>query len=157
MARSSGNVRMGPVGIFTMIILLCLSVMAVLTAVTAHASYASAEKQASYATATYDNESQGWEAVAIVDDALARTQISRHDAEFGALFAAASVNTKFVEGMSAVAENSKVHITISAENGRQLDITIDVTPQLQAIITSWTVTTEPESHANDDVLWISKQ
>lgn len=153
--RSSGNVRMGPVGIFTLIILLCLAVMAVLTAVTAHASLASAEKQAAYATATYDNESKGWTVVSLIDEYLDGLRSRGMDPQVAATLATTDINNRHIPNTSAVSFANTIGVAITADNGRKLNIEIDVTRDLKPNITSWTVTTEPKSEGNDDVLWMN--
>lgn len=153
--RSSGNVRMGPVGIFTLIILICLSVMAVLTAVTAHASLASAEKQAAYTETTYDNESKGWSIISIVDEYLDRLRSRGMDAQVAATLVTTDINNRHIPNTSAVSFANKIGIAITADNGRKLDILLDITNDLKPSITSWTVTTEPQSEGNDDVLWMN--
>ena len=63
--------RIGPISLFALVIILCLAVMAVLSVTTAQATYAAAERQASFTTDTYANERAGQELVADVDAALA--------------------------------------------------------------------------------------
>lgn len=46
MNSTNGSVRIGPISLFTLVIILCLAVMAVLSATTAQATYSAAEKQA---------------------------------------------------------------------------------------------------------------
>lgn len=71
MARNQGSVRMGPISLFTLVIILCLAVLAVLAVTTAQASYVMAERQASATTAAYDDEQAAQELLAVVDGALA--------------------------------------------------------------------------------------
>ena len=62
--RGRGSVRIGPISLFALVIILCLAVMAVLSVTTAQATYAAAERQASFTTDTYANERAGQELVA---------------------------------------------------------------------------------------------
>ena len=45
MNSTNGSVRIGPISLFTLVIILCLAVMAVLSATTAQATYSAAENQ----------------------------------------------------------------------------------------------------------------
>lgn len=71
MARPHGSVRIGPISLFTLIIILCLAVLAVLSITTARAELSITERQAATTTETYQLEVQGQEFVAAVDGALA--------------------------------------------------------------------------------------
>ena len=55
MNSTNGSVRIGPISLFTLVIILCLAVMAVLSATTAQATYSAAEKQALFTNDTYQN------------------------------------------------------------------------------------------------------
>ncbi|MFQ9181303.1 MAG: S4A5 electrogenic sodium bicarbonate cotransporter 4, partial [Eggerthella lenta] len=56
MNSTNGSVRIGPISLFTLVIILCQSVMAVLSATTAQATYSDDEKQALITNDTYKNE-----------------------------------------------------------------------------------------------------
>lgn len=71
MARPHGSVRIGPISLFTLIIILCLAVLAVLSLTTARAELSITERQAQTTTETYVLETAGQEFVAAVDAALA--------------------------------------------------------------------------------------
>lgn len=71
MAKSKGSVRMGPISLITLIVVLCLAVMAALAVSTAKATYAATERQ-SYSTADiYTAEGAAQEFLAAVDTQLA--------------------------------------------------------------------------------------
>ena len=67
--RGRGSVRIGPISLFALVIILCLAVMAVLSVTTAQATYAAAERQASFTADTYANERAGQEFAADIDAA----------------------------------------------------------------------------------------
>lgn len=71
MARPHGSVRIGPISLFTLIIILCLAVLAVLSVTTARAELSVTERQAATTTETYQLEVRGQEFLAAVDGALA--------------------------------------------------------------------------------------
>jgi hypothetical protein len=70
-AKPHGSVRIGPISLFTLIIILCLAVLAVLSLTTARAELSITERQAQTTTETYVLETAGQEFVAAVDAALA--------------------------------------------------------------------------------------
>lgn len=70
-AKPHGSVRIGPISLFTLIIILCLAVLAVLSLTTARAELSITERQAQTTTETYALETAGQEFVASVDAALA--------------------------------------------------------------------------------------
>lgn len=72
MAKPHGSVRIGPISLFTLIIILCLSVLAVLSVTTARAELSVTERQAATTTETYGLETAAQMFVAEVDGALAR-------------------------------------------------------------------------------------
>jgi hypothetical protein len=85
-------VRIGPISLFTLIIILCLAVLAVLSITTARAELSITERQAATTTETYQLEVQGQEFVAAVDGALAsggETALEAVLAEYGIAVTAA--------------------------------------------------------------------
>ena len=69
MAKPHGSVRIGPISLFTLIIILCLAVLSVPTA---RAELSITERQAATTTETYELESAAQRFVADVDGALAQ-------------------------------------------------------------------------------------
>lgn len=69
--RANNSVRMGPISLFTLVVVLCIAVMSVLCFSLAHSSLTVAQRQADFATDSYANESAGQEFVAAVDEVLA--------------------------------------------------------------------------------------
>lgn len=80
MTKERGSVRIGPVSIFALIIILCLSVLAVLSISTANAGWALAQRQASYTADLYDNEQAGQRFLMSVDDQLAKVRSGKQTA-----------------------------------------------------------------------------
>ena len=114
MARPHGSVRIGPISLFTLIIILCLAVLAVISITTARAELSITERQAATTTETYQLEVQGQEFVAAVDGALA----SRDEAALEAVLAeygiavtaaagdAAAAASAGAEGVEAIADDT---------------------------------------------------
>lgn len=71
---SHGSVRMGPISIFTLIVVLCLAVMAVLSVTTSQATYVLAQRQAHATVALYANETAAQEFVAQLDETLSQAR-----------------------------------------------------------------------------------
>lgn len=74
MAKPHGSVRIGPISLFTLIIILCLSVLAVLSVTTARAEYSITQRQADTTTETYQLESAGQSFVSRVDGILSEVR-----------------------------------------------------------------------------------
>lgn len=72
MAKPHGSVRIGPISLFTLIIILCLAVLATLSVTTARAELSITERQAATTTETYQLETTAQTFVADVDTALAQ-------------------------------------------------------------------------------------
>lgn len=70
MAKPHGSVRIGPISLFTLIIILCLAVLSVLSLTTARAELSVTERQAATTTETYQLESAAQIFVAEVNAAL---------------------------------------------------------------------------------------
>lgn len=145
--RGRGSVRIGPISLFSLVIILCLAVMAVLSVTTAQATYASAERQASFTTDTYANERSGQELVANIDAALGQVR-----AQGGGLTKALNaVNTVLPE--SATLEGSTVRAEFTTDSGRTLAIELDIRANATYEITSWKATTLWVDGSTGEALW----
>lgn len=134
--NAKSSVRIGPVSLFTLVIVLCLAVLAVLAATTAQATYAAAEKQATFTHDTYANEAAAQQFVADMDAALApvRKAGGNLDAALGAIDRALPEN--------AQREGSLVKATFTAESGRTLSVELTVRANATYEITAWKATTQ---------------
>ena len=163
MARDrSGSVRMGPISIFTLVVVLCLAVMAVLSVTTAHADAALAERQACFTQDDYTNEIAGQTLMAGADGALATVRAQGDTAEAGTAAIRAQLNTLIERAQAAAGPDATVDVqlngtTLAAHieqpSKRCLDITLGITAQANLRITSWkTSTTWTED--TSDTLWM---
>ena len=75
MSASHGSVRMGPISLFTLLIVLCLAVMAVLSVTTSQATYVLAQRQANATVALYANETAAQNLVAHIDQTLSQARV----------------------------------------------------------------------------------
>lgn len=80
MAKGQGSVRMGPISLFTLVIVLCLAVMAVLTVTTAEASRALMNRQAAATAEIYIDEVAAQAFVASLDSSLLEYREAHTDA-----------------------------------------------------------------------------
>lgn len=142
-----GSVRIGPISLFTLVIVLCLAVMSVLAVATAQATYAAAEKQALFATDTYANESEAQQFVAEVDAALAGVRAS------GGGLQAAYATVDRVLPANATREDSLVKAVFTAESGRTLEVGLTIQPDATYEISLWKATTQWTDTGSGETLW----
>ena len=129
MAKPHGSVRIGPISLFTLIIVLCLAVLTVLSVTTSLAELSTTERQAATTTETYQLESVGQQFVADVDAALA-------------------------EGtLEDVLQRYSDSATFSMESGRTLAIVLRIQNNTYTI-EQWKVTTEWIDDGTGENLWL---
>lgn len=147
MSSSNSSVRIGPISLFTLVIILCLAVMAVLSATTAQATYSAAEKQALFTDDTYANEIAAQSAVAAIDAALAPVR----SAGGGLDAALAAVDKALPAG--AQRDGSTVRMTFTASSGRTLDVELTITANAKYEISQWKATTQWTNEGPGTTLW----
>lgn len=169
MARATTSVRMGPVSILTLVIVLCLAVMAVLSITTANASLALSERQASFVGDDYANETVGQAFYAELDNALAPVRAGGGDAEAGAAAVAAQLDELIARAgdastastspigadapaLSAAIDGTAVTAHVESASGRCLDMTFAITDDARVSVLSWKATTL-WTEDTTDVLW----
>ncbi|MCL2826029.1 MAG: S4A5 electrogenic sodium bicarbonate cotransporter 4 [Eggerthellaceae bacterium] len=144
---AKGSVRIGPISLFSLIILLSLAVLSVLAFTTAQATFASAEKHARFTTDTYANETQAQELVSQVDTVLAgvRAVGGTKDDALAALAGALPTG--------ATLDGDTVTAQFSQDSGRMLSIALQITDDAGYRITQWQATTRWDVTKQPDVLW----
>lgn len=145
--RGQGSVRIGPISLFSLVIILCLAVMAVLSVTTAQATYAAAERQADFTADTYANERAAQEFTANVDAALSSVRSSGG----GAAEAIAAVKRMLPEGASI--DGSTVRAEFTTDSGRALAIELDINADATYTIASWKATTLWTENGAGETLW----
>lgn len=145
--QAKSTVRIGPISLFTLVIILCLAVLGVLAVTTAQATFAAAEKQAAFTTDTYENETAAQEFVAQIDAALAPVRESDGDST------AALEAVRKVLRAEATLDGSTVSATFSAESGRSLTIQLVIESDGTYEITNWKATTEWTDTGSGETLW----
>lgn len=103
MARSHGSVRMGPISLFTLVITLCLAVMALLAFTTGRAELALTQRQQTATTDLYANEAAAQQFVAALDSRLAQLRQGGDPRQEEALGAAVDAAVVAATGAADVA------------------------------------------------------
>lgn len=118
--RANNSVRMGPISLFTLVVVLCIAVMSVLCFSLAHSSLTVAQRQADFATDSYANESAGQEFVAAVDEVLAGLRADAGSGAAGAGGAAGSGGTAGAASGKAVVIGKKSALAALKARGADL-------------------------------------
>ena len=144
---SSGadDVRMGPLALFTLISVVCLSVLAVLAISTSNATLALAQRRATATSQLYLDETAAQTFLATLDDSLASGDTPEAALEAAKDAALASV-TDEAEGTLAVttsrdAAKNAYSASFDCGNGRQLNITITPSEDGGYRVEQWRMTT----------------
>lgn len=145
--RAKGSVRIGPISLFSLIILLSLAVMAVLAITTAQATNASAEKQALFTSDSYENEVAAQEFVASVDTELAAV---KND---GGTRSEALGRLGSILPEAATIDGDSIHAEFSQASGRTLKVSLMITNSLSCQITEWKTVTNVDNREEQPELW----
>ena len=146
--RGRGSVRIGPISLFALVIILCLAVMAVLSVTTAQATYAAAERQASFTADTYANERAGQEFAADIDAALAPVRAAGGGLALGALAA-----VRAALPADAELDGSTVKAEFTADSGRALAVVLQIHADATYSVASWKATTLWTESGAGETLW----
>ena len=138
MNSTNGSVRIGPISLFTLVIILCLAVMAVLSAT---------EKQALFTNDTYQNEQAAQSAVAVIDAALESVRASG-----GGLDEALAAVDEALPA-DAQRDGSRVLMTFASPSGRTLDVELTITANATYEISQWKATTQWTNDGPGATLW----
>lgn len=145
MAQKQGSIRIGPVTILVLIIVLCLSVMAVLSLATAHAESSITKRQVESTTALYENEIEGQTFLAELDGALAHARATNASVESALATLDLPADTTY--------ENGVFTTSFEQPNGRRLDIQLAIPSADSYGIVYWRATTEWSDEDPDQVFW----
>lgn len=145
--RGRGSVRIGPISLFALVIILCLAVMAVLSVTTAQATYAAAERQASFTADTYANERAGQEFAASIDAALAPVRAA------GGGLAEALAAVRAALPADAELDESTVKAEFTADSGRALAVVLQIHADATYSVASWKATTLWTENGAGETLW----
>lgn len=178
MAKPHGSVRIGPISLFALIIILCLSVLAVLSITTARAELSITQRQADTTTETYQLERVGQTFLAEVDGALQNgtlpevleawgIQEGADDAaaaEGGETIADEGIGGEAAEGTSVVrdelvtsagtADGNRIDAVFSMPSGRTLTVALGLNPNGTYTLEQWKVTTQWTDDGAGENLWL---
>ena len=156
------NVRIGPISLFTLIVILCMAVLAVLSFSTAHASMVMAERQATATSELYLDEVAAQEFVAGIDDKLAAVR----DAGGSRATATARITDALIELRDAAqaAANNQVEVTagmadstvtarFECQNGRTLYLAITILSDATYRIDTWKLSAVQNEAQPEGSLW----
>lgn len=157
--KTTGNVRIGPISLLTLISVLLLAVLGMLCITTSNAARAMSKRQASAATSTYALESCAQTLLAGMDEtvhanatdaASAAATVSEHLDE---LKEAALVESGTKElTIEAKVDGTSVEFSISAKDGRSLSARITFSDDLRYSIDRWKTTTT-HTDESESLLW----
>lgn len=158
MSRGRGSVRIGPVSLLTLLIVLCLAVMAVLAVTTAQATYAVTSRQASFTKDTYANEAAAQRFVATLDEVL-QDQRSAGAARNDVMQTLNRNLPRMLEessdgatSASATIDGNIVSASFVTESGRVLNVELVVKANLAYEIGQWK-TAPPADKGASETLW----
>lgn len=155
-------IKIGMLPVLTLVVALCLFMLAVLVLSTTNAASAIAERQALATQEAYAVESAAQRFVGEVDAALAQASSSGVTgaaagarALSGSLGDIASSVANASESMTVTArvQDSQVDATFESASGRRLDIALEVTDDLGYRIDSWKLTTVQADEGPGETLW----
>lgn len=156
------NVRIGPISVFTLIIVLCMAVLAVLSFSTAHASLVMAERQATATDELYADEVAAQEFLAGLDARLAPVRAAKGDAAAGASAVAAGLIDMRDAAQDAAAGQVEVTAGISdttvtarceCQNGRTLYLAITILDDATYRIDTWKMSAVQNEAQPEGSLW----
>lgn len=161
-APKGARVRIGPASLFTLVIIVCLSVLAVLAASTANATYAMSARMGTATQEYYLDDAAGQVIVAGIDETLAGVRANGGDAA-AAMRALDSDLSGICERARAYAggnvdvtasmEDGQVNAEIDCHNGRVLKVTVTVLDDATYRIDCWKMTAVQNEEQPTGNLW----
>lgn len=157
--KTTGNVRIGPISLLTLISVLLLAVLGMLCITTSNAARAMSKRQASAASSTYALESCAQTLLAGMDEtvhvnatdaASAAATVSEHLDELKEASLAESGTKKLT--IEAKVDGASVEFSISAKDGRSLSARITFSDDLSYSIDRWKTTTT-HTDESESLLW----
>lgn len=159
--RSSGNVRMGIVSFITLVSVVLLAVLSVLCIVTANATDATAQRQATSTRAQYALDSAAQRCLSAVDGYLAQGTSAGESASQavarvladadGTLSAAGNTTDGITLSSTTQASDNTFELVFSHTDGRTLQVVLSISDDLAYSIDAWQTATVKTDSA--DALW----
>lgn len=157
---------MGIVSFITLVSVLLLAVLSVLCIVTANASRATAQRQASSIADLYTADSAGQRCLAAIDGYLAESKQVGESAQAAVKRVAADLDGTLAQAMapdgdtasegltySLAGDGRTLDLVITHQDGRVLQAALSVDDDLDCVIDAWKTSTTQAS--SSDALWSS--
>ena len=148
-AARDRDVRIGPISLFTLIIVICLAVLAVLTFSTANATLVMSQRQATATSELYLDETAAQTLMAGVSDQLSAVQASGGNGTDGARAVEAALvdlrdqaqdATDGQVSVTASMDGKQLHADFACEGGRVLSIVVTIRDDCSYRIDRWKMT-----------------
>ena len=155
-SSTTDNVRMGPLAVFTLITVICLSILAVLSLATAHATLSLSQRRAQATTQVYANETAAQTFVAILDEQLAAGTAPNEALEAARMAALDTAQGKSEAGplaVSAQRQGNTYSATFDCGNGRTLELQLSFDNDGTYHIDTWRMTTVYHDEPTIGNLW----
>ena len=156
------DVRIGPISVFTLIIVVCLAVLAVLAFTSANATLVMTQRQATATSELYLDEAAAQQFVAGVDDELSTVRtaggtnvdaVQAVQRALPALTEAARGSSGGRVSVSASMDGDSVRAEFSCANGRMLTIVVTIRNDATFRIDKWKMTAVQNEEEPAGRLW----
>ena len=156
------NVRVGPISLFTLIIVICLAVLAVLTFATANATAIMTQRQATATSELYLDEQAAQQFVAGLSDQLQQVRTQGGSGEDAAQAVEAGLvelrdmaqdSTDGQVSVTASVNDMQVNAQFQCENGRMLTIVVTIRDDCSYRIDKWKMTAIQNEEEPAGNLW----
>ena len=156
------DVRIGPISVFTLIIVICLAVLAVLAFTSANATLVMTQRQATATSELYLDEAAAQQFVAGVDDELSTVRtaggtgadaVQAVQRALPALTEAARASSGGRVSVSASMDGDSVRAEFSCANGRMLTIVVTIRNDATFRIDKWKMTAVQNEEEPAGRLW----
>ena len=151
-SQGQGTIRIGPLSLIALVIILCLSVLAVLSVSTSRASTTESQKQLEFVQSTYANEVAGQEFLAVVDGQLALAKAN------GLTIDETMANVEAAIPSVANVSGRTVSIAFAAVAGHILNIELYINDDYTYTVALWkNATTWSDEYHDEQNLWQGQQ
>lgn len=160
--RKADKVRIGPISVITLIAVICMAVLAVLSASTSYASATISDRQSNATQMLYLNECAGQEFVAGVDDALAATRAQGGSAADGARAVNQQLDAicqhareagKGQVDCTANVEGTRITAEFVCGGARRLSVAITISDDATYRVTAWKMSSDQREAPTAGTLW----
>ena len=155
--RRGENVRIGPVSVITLIVVICMAVMGVLAASTAHATAVISNRQADATQRMYLNENAAQEFLASMDEVLAggsaQAGAAAVDDQLDSICEKARAAGQGRVSCTALVDGTTVTAEFICEETRLLNIVITIRDGSVYRIDQWKMSSAQQEPATAGTLW----